>query len=86
MSEPIEIQVVRFVCPHCHRGHSKRAPCVGHIGRCFSNPEVRACKTCVHFNKGHRGDGTFDNPPEPESCGEGVHNRIPQGCKYWSTA
>lgn len=47
MSEPKVITVKRYVCPHCSRSRSKAAPIVEHIARCWNNPEVRGCKTCL---------------------------------------
>lgn len=55
MSEPIEIKVTRYKCPHCKRGHSKRRAAVEHIARCWRNPAVRACLSCVHFDRDEDG-------------------------------
>lgn len=44
---PTVITVKRFVCPFCHRGHSKRPDAEAHIARCFSNPVLRGCKSCA---------------------------------------
>lgn len=46
--EPEKIRVTRYRCTHCGRSHSTRARALDHIGRCWSNPGVRACRTCVH--------------------------------------
>lgn len=49
MTEPIPVMVRRFRCPFCPRGHASKARAVEHIGRCWSNPAARGCKTCRHF-------------------------------------
>lgn len=49
MTEPIEITVKRYVCPFCRVSRSKRAYTAAHIGRCWTNPAVKACRTCVNF-------------------------------------
>lgn len=48
LAEPIPVRVTRYRCPFCRRGHSTKARAVDHIGRCWHNPAVRACKTCAH--------------------------------------
>ena len=49
MTAPLERRVTRYVCPFCHRGHSKKPAAVEHVAVCFRNPERRACPGCVHF-------------------------------------
>lgn len=73
MSEPIPIRVTRYKCPHCARSHSKKAACVGHIGRCWHNPENQSCATCAHWQA--PGDGEQCIPGDNCSC-----NRYPQAC------
>lgn len=46
---PISIVVTRYVCPYCHRSRSRRKPCQDHMERCWKNPALRGCKTCVNF-------------------------------------
>lgn len=48
MSEPVRITTVRWVCPHCSRGRSKRAATEAHIARCWDNPDNATCRTCRH--------------------------------------
>ncbi len=49
MTEPIRLVVTRYRCPHCARSRSSKKATVEHIGRCWSNPAVRSCRTCRHF-------------------------------------
>lgn len=75
---PIPIVVTRHQCPHCRRTHGKKQTAVEHMGRCWKNPAVRACKTCVHFDPG--GDSCGCEPgcnwgssgPTQPSCGAGM--------------
>lgn len=74
---PIPITVRRFQCPHCRRTRGKKQAAVEHMGRCWKNPAVRACKTCAHFAPG--GDACGCEPgcnwgssgPDMPSCGVG---------------
>jgi hypothetical protein len=49
MTEPVEIVVKRFQCPHCPRSYSARKAAREHVQRCWYNPAARGCKTCVHY-------------------------------------
>jgi len=79
MSVPIEIRVIRFVCPYCHRGHSKRAAAEAHIARCWANPAKRACLSCEHYCKAN-GHGW---EREDAHCVEGHSDSLPKGCEAW---
>lgn len=57
MIEPRVITVKRYVCPFCHRGHSKQPAAAAHIARCWSSPELRGCKSCTYLGV---------EAPEPE--------------------
>lgn len=50
MIAPVEQKVTRYLCPFCRRGHSQKRAAAEHIERCWCNPEVRACKGCVHYD------------------------------------
>lgn len=63
MIEPIPFKTTRYRCPHCPRTASSKARMVDHIGRCWTNPEARACKTCAHYQAW---------TDEPEHCLAGV--------------
>lgn len=54
---PVEITVKRWLCPYCRRSHSKKPAAIGHATRCWSNPDTRTCRTCVHFD-------TVDSDPD----------------------
>lgn len=47
--QPIPFTVTRYRCPTCPRTGSSKARITEHIGRCWTNPEARGCKTCKHF-------------------------------------
>ena len=47
-AEPVRLQAVRFKCPYCPKSWSKRGPAAEHISRCWLNPGIRGCKTCIH--------------------------------------
>jgi hypothetical protein len=79
MRVPIEIRVIRFVCPYCHRGHSKRASAESHIARCFANAAVHACRTCEHYCKASGHGEEY----EAAGCAEGHSDSLPKGCEEW---
>ena len=81
MSEPIPLEVTRYICPHCRRGHSKKLACSAHISRCFKNPENRSCKTCAYHERALPDIGYA--PAEPEACARGNGEAIPKGCDLW---
>jgi hypothetical protein len=66
--EPIKVQVTRWRCPFCGRGHSGRTRAVEHIGRCWFNPGARSCKTCLNFREGW-GNG--------DTCAKGIDLNVP---------
>lgn len=84
---PIEIRVTRFVCPFCRRGRSKRALTVAHIGRCWSNPATRACRTCSNYDPGYsEPDVGYVELP---CCRAGVpvdSGEMVTGCPSWEAA
>lgn len=76
MNQPIPIRVTRYKCPHCARSHSKKPACVGHIGRCWYNPENRSCSTCVNWRAPGGGVRCFperdcDCDVYPQDCDAG---------------
>ncbi len=54
--DPLVIQVTRYQCPHCRQSRSKKTAAIAHIGRCWKNPAVRACKTCQHHLPAYSSD------------------------------
>ncbi|MFG3046325.1 hypothetical protein ACGFZR_15515 [Streptomyces sp. NPDC048241] len=67
----IRLQVVRFQCPHCRLTRAKKTATEAHIDRCWQNPDVRACKTCVHYQ------------PEVRDYGHQCHPGYHCGCNDW---
>lgn len=55
----IVFTTTRYRCPHCRRSYSHRATAAKHEQRCFRNPAIRSCKTCLHWT-----------PPGPEQADE----------------
>lgn len=91
---PREIQVTRYVCPHCSRGHSKRDAATAHIARCWKNPALRGCKSCVHFEQGrvercgcgHPHCDDYDSQPDICLVGrELVDGKPVTGCSQWKS-
>lgn len=80
---PLTVRTTRYHCPSCGRGHSKKPAAVAHMGRCWKDPDNRACKTCDHYV-----------PPEyePETgiyadeyCGSDgdISAGLVANCPYW---
>lgn len=90
---PIPVTVLRYACPHCSRSRSKRQATAEHIARCWQNPEVRSCKSCVHFEPAQSyGDCEPGRPcdcgNEPAFCAAGVdlpdRDQMPvTNCPQW---
>lgn len=77
-AEPVRVQVTRWRCPHCSRSHSDRTRARAHMARCWLNPAVKSCKTCVNFDSGSNGCGTYDcNCASGESCYRGLPVQVP---------
>lgn len=49
MSQPIAFKTIRYRCPHCPRTGASKTRIAEHIGRCWTNPAARGCKTCEHY-------------------------------------
>lgn len=88
---PEAIVVTRYRCPFCHRSRSSKRAAAEHIARCWLNPAVKACKTCVHYEFGPSGDyclGTPCNCNEASvSCAEGIgigDFSIKTACPLWA--
>lgn len=95
MSEPIALKVTRWQCPHCRRARSSKKAATVHIGRCWNNPAVRACRTCANYNVVETGDWCF--PGRPCNCNEGyiecragvgavAAGSMVTGCEMWEAA
>ncbi|MFJ8146603.1 hypothetical protein ACIQ6R_16250 [Streptomyces sp. NPDC096048] len=70
VSLPMPIVVTRHQCPFCRRTWAKKAAAAAHIARCWQNPNVRACKTCVHYEPPSEGPYP-QHPGWSEDCGAG---------------
>lgn len=83
---PIALTVTRYRCPFCTRSRAKRVATEQHIARCWHNPEVRACKTCVHYEPPQEGPYP-EHPGWPEGCAAGVTTPgIATDCPQWQAA
>lgn len=76
-STPETVTVRRYRCPYCGGSRAKEAAAKAHMARCWQNPAVRACKTCIHFEPyvpalGCWGDSQCNCPEEPEGCAVGA--------------
>ncbi|GGN40440.1 hypothetical protein FHR83_007039 [Actinoplanes campanulatus] len=69
MTEPIAFTTTRYRCPHCPRTGAVRARVRDHIGRCWTNPAARGCKTCTHYRPPW--DDTCDAPQGCVGCASG---------------
>lgn len=49
--QPRKVTVTRYRCPFCRRQNSAKKKIVEHIARCWHNPAVKSCRTCLHFEK-----------------------------------
>lgn len=59
---PMPVVVTRHQCPYCRRfTRASIAPVHAHMTRCWKNPALRSCKTCVHHQDG-------SHPEDDESC------------------
>ena len=70
---PIPFRVLRYRCPTCPRTASSKARMTDHIGRCWTNPDARGCKTCRHFRP--------YGPESPDWCANGVSLAGQVGCQ-----
>lgn len=68
---PEPVMVRRFRCPHCGHSRAKETAAKAHMARCWQNPAVRACKSCVHFMPESEGPYA-EHPPIPEECAVGA--------------
>lgn len=87
-AEPVALRVTRWKCPFCTRARASKAATVEHIGRCWSNPEVRSCKTCRHYEVTGGfcdGDPMCNCPPAEEICHAGIRltGDVEVGCPAW---
>ncbi|MGQ5609538.1 hypothetical protein [Streptomyces sp. EKS3.2] len=86
----LPVTVVRHQCPHCRRTWAKKPAATAHVARCWSNPEVRSCKTCEHYEPGEPagGCGGWDCncPDTPEDCAVGAATPMITDCPLWRLA
>lgn len=93
-AEPVALQVVRFLCPFCRRGHGKKSAAVDHIGRCWWNPGIRGCKTCRFYQAAYTAPASsWCEPGRQCSCNDSEescwHENGPElsepiaGCPLW---
>jgi hypothetical protein len=93
ITEPEPFTVTRWRCPLCQRTHSSRLLASRHIARCWYNPAVQSCKTCIHY---HSNESEPDVGWEaPEYCEAGIdlttaavsertgERTLPIGCPRW---
>ncbi|WP_060880602.1 hypothetical protein [Streptomyces scabiei] len=76
-ADPMAVTVVRHRCTHCGLTRAKKTAAQAHVARCWQNPDVRACKTCTHFEpyepaRGCWGDPQCNCPEVPEGCAVGA--------------
>jgi hypothetical protein len=99
MTAPVLVKVTRYACPFCTRSRAKKTATAAHIGRCWSNPANRTCKTCRHFEEAFTAapeDWCFEGRrcscnDSPASCEAGVdlpdHDALPVvGCPLWEAS
>lgn len=81
---PVVIRATRYRCPFCPRSRAKKATTEAHIARCWRNPAVHGCLTCVHFEPPEVGPYP-EHPGWPEGCGVGrdISTGIAAGCPQW---
>ena len=95
-AQPIRVMAPRYRCPFCTHSRASKAASAAHIGRCWHNPDVRACTTCAHYQPPGDGEPCLpgrhcDCNNHPESCEAGVD--LPggpafpvTGCPKWASA
>ena len=72
---PEPVTVTRWRCPFCRRSRAHKKATTEHIARCWLNPAVRSCKTCVNFEPGgdacgcEPGAAALPLPAELEAAG-----------------
>lgn len=81
------ITVTRYRCPHCGASRSKQAAAQAHADRCWKNPAVRGCKTCVFYESGDQlTSGPVGDDYMPETCTRGLLDgatELVTGCPGW---
>ena len=77
--EAIAFKTTRYRCPFCSRSYSRRTSASKHIDRCWSNPEVRGCKTCIwHIVHDPEPDVGL---PGDEFCNAADHHDLTDGLR-----
>ncbi|MGW4222956.1 hypothetical protein ACWEG1_05815 [Streptomyces bauhiniae] len=69
---PMPVVVSRHQCPFCHRfTRADLRQVQDHMTRCWQNPRLRTCKTCVHYQ------------PQSTDFGHQCHPGYHCGCNDW---
>jgi hypothetical protein len=86
-AEPKVITVQRFACQFCHRGHSTRKAAEQHIARCWKNPALRGCKSCIHF-EAERAEPEVGLPGSELCMADAIDLSagLRSGCPLWEAA
>lgn len=48
----IKYPTIRYRCDHCRKSYARKGACATHEAECHHDPAVRACTTCIHFERG----------------------------------
>ena len=90
---PEAVIATRWRCPFCRRSRAHKKATAEHIARCWLNPAVRSCKTCVNFEPAGDACGcepgcNWGSPAGgiPDSCAAGLDldGTIKTGCPLWA--
>lgn len=85
-AQPIPVPTIRHQCPHCRKTWAKRGAAAAHIARCWHNPDVKACKTCIHYIPPQEGPYP-EHPGFDEDCAQGFPQPgITSDCPLWAGA
>lgn len=87
--EPIPVQVTRYLCPYCGRGRSRARTAKLHMERCWKNPSLRGCKTCIFFDtSGWAGGKPVTGKPRPGRCKAGftLTKGLVTQCRKWQSS
>lgn len=83
---PLAVMVRRYECPHCGWRRADKTLVARHIARCWHDPAMRTCRSCVFFERGHAEETDYGWREVPDACalGEPVEPRHPViACPLW---